>query len=516
MEVIRNNIHMNVVKKNFVTTFYVSHEGTVNEAGPAIGNVICRKERAVAEQVTVRNNQITIDGKLNYEILYNGENEEHVCCIEGESGFREVMKVPDVESGEAKARMEIISSSLQLIDGRNYIYKISVMAYITVEQLEDLEMVKVVPEENLKVLSKEVEVLEVKANSSEMFRISEQLEVPAGKPGIEKIVWKDIRLNTISVKPLDRQLEVSGELFVFLLYLPEEENGTEQWMESTLGFHGVVEMSESEEGMISFVEAKLCDANLTPVPNGTDEMKQLNLTALLKLDVKLYQEQNYENVVDLYAPNKNVIPEFKEQKLHRLLVKNQARTKEAVKIDVDEDQGKILQLCNGNARLQIENVIPGDHSIKIMGKIVAEILYISADDNNPISGKKKEVPFEHIIDAENIAPTDRYYIDWRTEQISSNLLNGKQVEVKAVVAMEVLVFREEKEQILKEVREEAIDMEELASIPLIRGYVVQQGDTLWQLAKRNRTTTEEIMEMNDLKDEELKKGDKLLIVKSCQ
>ena len=50
----------------------------------------------------------------------------------------------------------------------------------------------------------------------------------------------------------------------------------------------------------------------------------------------------------------------------------------------------------------------------------------------------------------------------------------------------------------------------------MKGYIVQKGDTLWKLAKENYTTIEKIMTVNNLENETIKKGDRLLIIKSCQ
>ena len=44
-------------------------------------------------------------------------------------------------------------------------------------------------------------------------------------------------------------------------------------------------------------------------------------------------------------------------------------------------------------------------------------------------------------------------------------------------------------------------------------YKRQEGDTLWDLAKRYGTTGERILEMNDCEKNGLKSGDKILIFK---
>ena len=48
-------------------------------------------------------------------------------------------------------------------------------------------------------------------------------------------------------------------------------------------------------------------------------------------------------------------------------------------------------------------------------------------------------------------------------------------------------------------------------MPGIVGYVVKQGDNLWELAKKYNTTMESIAEVNELEKMELKQGQKILI-----
>lgn len=60
---------------------------------------------------------------------------------------------------------------------------------------------------------------------------------------------------------------------------------------------------------------------------------------------------------------------------------------------------------------------------------------------------------------------------------------------------------------------EPVDMEELEKRPGIVGYIVREGDTLWNLAKKYNTTVEHIKEVNQMEKEAVNKGDKILIFK---
>ena len=57
------------------------------------------------------------------------------------------------------------------------------------------------------------------------------------------------------------------------------------------------------------------------------------------------------------------------------------------------------------------------------------------------------------------------------------------------------------------------DMEQLKQLPGIVGYIVQPGDTLWEIAKKFHTTRDTVMAANELPQEEVKPGMGLLLVK---
>ena len=183
---------------------------------------------------------------------------------------------------------------------------------------------------------------------------------------------------------------------------------------------------------------------------------------------------------------------------------------------IDKTKGQLLQICNSQAEIKIENILVRDNSLKAIGKIKTCIIYISSDDRHPICCQCRESNFEHGIDAEGIEGNDEYFLNWKVEQVNANMLNADEVEIKAVIALEAIVFKKVEQNFVTEINQGPVDMEALNSAPVLKGYIVQKGDTLWKLAKENYTTIEKIMTVNNLENETIKKGDRLLIIKSCQ
>lgn len=517
MRLEKNNVHMNKIIKKEMVTFYVTKEDRITEPDKEIESIINQKETVTANSITVRENQITINGAVDYCLLYYPKNSDTVCGFEREMPFEENIKIMGIDSNDmVNVFLEAVSANVKIIDEKSYIYKIQIKAYITVEKIEDLEVITAIENEKAMIKNKTIEGLKIVANKSDTLRINEQISIPSRKGTVGKIVWSDVRIKNKNIMVMDGYVQINGQLSLFIIYIPEQEAEGEQWLEQTLDFGGKLEIDEAKEGMVSYIETVLDGINIQPQMNQDNEVSDLSINALLKMDIKLYEEIEYNVVDDVYEPGANLVPVRESKKYDKLLVKNGSRTKETVKMKIDESKGQILQICNSSAEIKIHNIVISDNGIKVMGTIKTCIMYISTEDSRTICCQCSENDFEHRIDAEGIEADDRYYLDWNVEQVSANMLNASEVEIKAVIALEVIVFKQIEDEFVMDIKEEEMDMEALNNAPFIKGYVVQKGDTLWKLAKENYTTMEKIIDANQLENENIKIGDRLLIIKSCQ
>ena len=57
-----------------------------------------------------------------------------------------------------------------------------------------------------------------------------------------------------------------------------------------------------------------------------------------------------------------------------------------------------------------------------------------------------------------------------------------------------------------------LDAEQMRNLPGMVGYIVKNGETLWDIAKRYRVTIPQLQAWNGLETEQIQPGDKLMIV----
>ena len=141
------------------------------------------------------------------------------------------------------------------------------------------------------------------------------------------------------------------------------------------------------------------------------------------------------------------------------------------------------------------------------------MLYITASDDMPVGIAEGVIPFSRQIEAEGIQPGDTFELSAGIDQLTVILADNSQADIKAVVGLDAIVFRNQPGSMITGISQQPVDLEQYEKHPGIAGYIVRTGDRLWDIAKEHHTTVSDIMQMNQLSGEHVSRGDKLLIVK---
>lgn len=141
------------------------------------------------------------------------------------------------------------------------------------------------------------------------------------------------------------------------------------------------------------------------------------------------------------------------------------------------------------------------------------LLYLTSDDQAPVQPAVEQIPFKCTAEARGIREDSVYQLDAGLEQLTAVMMGGDMVEIKAVAVLDFLVLQPVKEQVITGISSGPLDLKKLQELPGIAGYIVQPGDSLWMIAKKFHTTISHIISANELADEEIKAGQRLLLVK---
>ena len=183
---------------------------------------------------------------------------------------------------------------------------------------------------------------------------------------------------------------------------------------------------------------------------------------------------------------------------------------------VEEDQGKILQICHSDGMVKVDDTRIVENGIQVDGVVQVRILYIVGDDDMPFYSMNAMIPFSHVVEAKGIDQNCVYHLRADLEQLSTTMIDSDEIEVKIVMNLNALVVRQNPQGLISGIEEQELDKEKLHNMPGITGYLVQPQDTLWDIAKAFYTTIDTIMELNELESEEIKPYDTLILMKKVE
>ena len=517
MELRKESVQMLHVKSRATSQVTFDTDYNVPDAKPDMGRLIQSKGNISMEEVRLSDGKAFISGNLNVDILYVGEEDQKVSSLAAKLPFDETLNLEGIAGGDKIClKWEIEDLSVHMIHSRKLNIKAIVTFYAVVDEMTGVQLPVEISGENVSVKRKKVRLMSLMVHKKDTMRIKDEITLVSNKPNIEQLLWYTIEVRGMDLRPEDNVVKARGELSVFVLYSGEDEENPLQWAEYTLPFNSEMECTGCTGDMIQDIGYSVINQSIEVKPDSDGEERVMCVDVVLELDMKLYREEEHDLILDVYSPLKTCNVQGKEVCLGSLLVRNDSKCRVADRIELKESQGKILQICHSQGRVKVEKTKIVENGIQAEGIVFLKILYITGNDDIPFYSVDGMIPFSHIIEANGIKEDSIFFLQSDLEQLSTSMIDSNEIEVKAVIRLDTLVLQCEKQLLIGKVEEQPLDMQKIQSMPGITVYMVKNGDTMWDIAKRFYTTVEEICAQNELEDDKVTPGMPLLLVKKVE
>lgn len=517
MELRKESVQMLRVKSRATSQVTFDTDYNVPDAKPDIGRMIQNKGDISLDEVRLSDGRAFIKGNLNANLLYVGEQEGKVYSLSAKLPFNETLNLEGIVSGDKMClKWEIEDLSIHIIHSRKLSIKAIVTFYAVVDEMAGIQLPVAISEENISVKKKRVRLMSLMVHKKDTLRVKDEITLASNKPNISELLWHTIEVRGLDLRPEENMIKARGELFVFVLYVGDDEGNPLQWLEYSLPFNGEVECTGCTEEMIPNIEVSIMHQGIEVKPDSDGEERTLVADVVLELDMKLYREEEHDLILDVYTPLKECIPQGQPEMLESLLVRNFSKCRVTDRVEVKETQGKILQICHSQGRVKVDRTQIVENGIQVDGIVHMKVLYIIGNDDMPFYSMEAMVPFTHVVEARGITPDSTFFLQTDLEQLSTTMADSDELEVKATVSVNALVLKCETEKIISKVDEMPLDLKKIQAMPGITVYMVKPKDTMWDIAKRFYTTVEEVCALNDLTDEKIEPGQPLLLVKKVE
>ncbi|MDE5893140.1 MAG: DUF3794 domain-containing protein, partial [Acetatifactor sp.] len=270
MELIKKNIHMDRIRTQAVSQITLEEDMNIPDQKPDVSSLCFDRASVMIDEVKPYTDYVQVRGRLCFAILYHTPEEGcGLVALDGKIPFEEKINMQGVQSSDmVHVQNALEDLSVGIINSR----KLSIQAVVTltarVQELYDEEApIGLYGEDNAEYRRTPVEVAQIAISKNDIFRIKEEITLPASYPNMFQILWSSLTLDDVDCKPLEEKLSLQGDLHLFLLYEGEGEAHPVRSFETTLPFSGMMECHGCRDMMIPDIHCMMGQQELDIRPD---------------------------------------------------------------------------------------------------------------------------------------------------------------------------------------------------------------------------------------------------------
>lgn len=517
MELIKKNIHMEHRINLADTQISLEEDQNISDQKPDAFQIVCKKACVKIGERKIQEEAVTIKGMLLYKVLYlTDEKDKRLCSIEGEIPFEEKIYTNGNSADDGvRIRAKAEDLSMRLINSRKLNIRCIVSVSIMQDELFDEEVVVDVDQpKTCEILKKNMDITAIALDTRDIYRIKEEIPLPDGLPNIYNLLWKDVRLEGLNFIPMEGRIGIQGEWNAFFLYEGEEEETEPRCFEVTRPFSGVLEVPDCMESMLLCVDHET-DIPIVEVKSDYDgEARLISIDLEIKLFIKLYQNQMLSLVADAYGLTEQLEPVMKESMCERILKKETGKIKLGDIWENKENTEESLQILHIDGDILDESILIKEEEAQMSGVVHLEILCSTNNENNPYRCVAIDLPYTQMSSLIGAAKECPYFGKVCIEQLIANV-QGNRIEARVMLSYQLIVYQKIEEPMLAAMEKKA-EEDAAEALPVMAVYFASENASIWEVGKKYQVSLNGIRRINQLDNDELSEGQKLLIVKETQ
>ncbi len=338
--------------------------------------------------------------------------------------------------------------------------------------------------------------------------ISNQLELASNNPSISEILKATVVPEALELTVMENSARAKGQAKVCFLYT-SYDNGTVYSSEYLLPFEEDFDISGLEEDMEAEIDYQLSDLHYDIRDDSDGEPRLFGIEIGLSAHLRGIQIQEPEIIREAYSLSGTTNCISNSIKLEQLVNNTTAQLTHKASIKLPEHLPEIAKICDIFILSSVDRISVNNGEITVSGHIKSNILYTTTDENYPLCSFSDISNFSHTMTSTATDETLICEAKIFTEHTSYTMNNSDSIDIRAVLGLSVRSLIESTIcPIIDIEQEETVERERKPSICI---FFVQKGDTLWNIAKRYKTTVEKLKDNNNLTSDHLSVGQQIKI-----
>ena len=519
IDVIKESIQNEQLIREVSTDNVLKGEYLIKDSHPDVYQILGVEAKATITNKEVLADKIMIEGQINYSVMYLSEDESRETSINSVYLSEKFVDYLDINTEEHKVICEadcviehiqasIMNERKIAIDGvRTVNWKIyKVCEFEFVKEIEG--------KDDLQIKKDSEEINQIKCETIIEAMGKSMIKSTMDKPEIDEVLVYSINLHKKEIKLGEDKIYFGCYCKIDILCKGREED-------SIFLLQDDIYLSKEEEAvgvngdMITSNQIEIVSSDCMVTSDDLGENRVVNIEFLVKGSVKVISKEVIDVIKDAYSPTKSILLTKKKYNIGLIqgIVPSELIIKDNLYLKSEDEKISCVVFTSGYPLITSTSI--EDDSIKVEGIVKVQAFYKTSEEENcKFDMCIGEIPFTSVSDLKGINSNMNAICNVRLENIDG-AVEANTIGIRATLSIVTKVcYNEEKEWIvdIEESEEEKVCKKSSVTI-----YVVNVGDTLWELAKKYNTTIDSLIKINELEgSESLTVGKKIIIPGKCK
>lgn len=339
------------------------------------------------------------------------------------------------------------------------------------------------------------------------FLIRESIEIPGGQASISELLKLDAKIVDTDYKTVTGKIVVKGVAAVSALYLAE--GGRIEFTEAELPFTEVLDCADAGDETLCDIDYSITDVNCSVIEDSDGDCRVIGLEIMVNAQVNASENISLDMICDCFAPRMKTKMDCSEAELEQIVSRPSVQNTIREIISPASGAPEVSSVYNVITKPYVGKTELQGTKLLCEGHIEAYVLYLSASAENPVYSIKKDIPYSYMLECDASGNDLTPRVKAEVKHTSYNLNASGEIELRCILSINANIARKRVINVINSVETCEPDKDDAHGIVI---YFVQNGDALWEIAKRYSVPQEEIMRFNNMQPEDnLKTGSRLFI-----
>ena len=513
IKLFNDTFNINEIIDSNSTEVLLENEFMITEDSPEIEKIITAEGKVKINNAIVTTDNIIIDGKLIYNVIYRSNNEDYaIHSVTGEIPFREeIGSEGSTEDMEAYANSFIDYIDAEQLTERTYLVKAVIVLDTDVYMKRPITYVSNLESDgSVQAKTKNITYTDTVAEMSEEININDAVELSKGSGEILSIIRSESDVYIANIDILNDKMLIEGICKVGFMFIEDNDLHSTGYVSEEFPFTHYIELPNTDDSMLRDIGVTVNNMTYSITENFDDEKKLIEFALPFTVNATFYDNVERNIIMDCYSTD--YVLELQAEKVNVSSLKN--LTNRVVKYENSFDvlSGTIKDIYSVDVSPKISEKRISDNKYIIDGYLDVNMLYLNGDINK-IDKAFASLPFTADFPIDDDEALYAIHSDVRANKCNAYRKGSSSVNLNCDINVTLKFKNNDEITVIRDIAEmDPIDRNKMPSL-IFR--VVQPGETLWDIAKNYNLSINYLKELNELpEDNELVAGTKIIIART--